>query len=70
MVQNWVHKNVTGKMRPVGTIPGMGGGGIIENEGGVEFNYDIYCKNFYKYSVKRTMQEVSQYLTSNYITKQ
>jgi hypothetical protein len=29
-----------GKMRPVETIPGMGGGGIKENSGGDEFNYD------------------------------
>jgi hypothetical protein len=29
------------KMRPVETIPGMGGGGIKENDGRGEFNYDI-----------------------------
>jgi hypothetical protein len=29
------------KMRPIETNPGMGGGGIKENEGGDEFNYDI-----------------------------
>jgi hypothetical protein len=29
-----------GKMRPVEMIPGMGGWGIKENDGG-EFNYDI-----------------------------
>jgi hypothetical protein len=28
-------------MRPVVTIPGMGGGGIKENDGGGEFIYDI-----------------------------
>jgi hypothetical protein len=28
-------------MRPVETIPRMGGGGIKENVGGGEFNYDI-----------------------------
>jgi hypothetical protein len=28
-------------MRPVETIPGMGAGGIKENDGGSEFNYDI-----------------------------
>jgi hypothetical protein len=33
------------KMRPVETIPGKGGGGIKENDGGSKFNYDI-CKNF------------------------
>jgi hypothetical protein len=32
----------SGKMRPVETILGMvGEGGIKENDGGVEFNYDI-----------------------------
>jgi hypothetical protein len=28
-------------MRPVKTIPQMGKGGIKENDGGGEFNYDI-----------------------------
>jgi hypothetical protein len=28
-------------MRPVETIPGMGGMGIGENDGGGEFNFDI-----------------------------
>jgi hypothetical protein len=28
-------------MRPVETIPGMGGETIKENDGGGEFNYDI-----------------------------
>jgi hypothetical protein len=28
-------------MRPVETIPEMGGGGIKENDGGGEFNYDV-----------------------------
>jgi hypothetical protein len=32
---------VNGKMRPVETIPGMGGWEIKENGGGGEFNYDI-----------------------------
>jgi hypothetical protein len=32
---------VNGKMRPVETVPGMGGGGIKENDGGGEFNDDI-----------------------------
>jgi hypothetical protein len=31
---------IKGTMRPVETIPGMGGGGIKENGDG-EFNYDI-----------------------------
>jgi hypothetical protein len=39
-----VHMYVYGKMRPVETIPEMGGeGGIKENDGGGEFNYS---KNF------------------------
>jgi hypothetical protein len=38
-----MHEN--GKMRPVETIPGMGGG-IKENDGGVNSTM-IYCKNFY-----------------------
>jgi hypothetical protein len=29
-------------MRPVETIPGMGGGRIKENDGGGKFNYDIF----------------------------
>jgi hypothetical protein len=29
-------------MRPVETIPGMGEGKIKENDGGGEFNYDIF----------------------------
>jgi hypothetical protein len=28
-------------MRPIETIPGMGEGGIKEDDGGGEFNYDI-----------------------------
>jgi hypothetical protein len=31
-----------GKMRPVETIPGMRGGEIKGNDGGCEFNYDIF----------------------------
>jgi hypothetical protein len=30
-----------GTVRPVETAPGMRGGGIKENDGGGEFNYDI-----------------------------
>jgi hypothetical protein len=30
-----------GKMRPVQTVPGMGGGRMKENGGGGEFNYDM-----------------------------
>jgi hypothetical protein len=34
---------VNGNMRPVETIPGMGGGGgIKENNGGGELNYDTF----------------------------
>jgi hypothetical protein len=35
-------------MRPAETIPGMGGGEIKENDGGGEFNCDIYGKNYCK----------------------
>jgi hypothetical protein len=28
-------------MRPVGTVPGMGGGEIKENDWGGEFKYDV-----------------------------
>jgi hypothetical protein len=31
-------------MIPVETIPGMGEGGIKENDGGVEFKYDAFDK--------------------------
>jgi hypothetical protein len=34
-------------MRPVQTISGMGGGGIKENDGGMNSTM-INCKNFYK----------------------
>jgi hypothetical protein len=30
------------KTRPVETIPGTGGGGIKENDGGDKLNYDIF----------------------------
>jgi hypothetical protein len=33
---------VNGKMLPVETILGIGGGGIRENDGQGEFNYDIF----------------------------
>jgi hypothetical protein len=39
---NIVYKYVNGKMRTVETISGMGEGGISKNDGGDEFNYDIY----------------------------
>jgi hypothetical protein len=32
---------VNRKMRHIEAIPGMGGGGIKENDRGSEFNYDI-----------------------------
>jgi hypothetical protein len=34
-----------GKMRPAETIPGMGGGGVRENDREGESSM-IYCKNF------------------------
>jgi hypothetical protein len=38
------------KMRPVETIPGMGGGGDKEEHGGMNSSmmYLIHCKNFCK----------------------
>jgi hypothetical protein len=33
---------VSGKMRPLETIPGMGAVGIRENDGGDKFKYDIF----------------------------
>jgi hypothetical protein len=38
---NIAHLYVNGKMRSVESILGMGEGGIKENDGGGEFNYDI-----------------------------
>jgi hypothetical protein len=40
-VKEAVLKYEDGKMRHVETVPGMGAGGIKENDGGGEFNYDI-----------------------------
>jgi hypothetical protein len=34
--------HVNGKMISIETIPGMGGGGILENSVGGEFKYDIF----------------------------
>jgi hypothetical protein len=48
MVEYYVLMYENGKMRPVETVPGMGGGGIKENDGGVNSTM-IYCKNFGKY---------------------
>jgi hypothetical protein len=33
---------VNGKIRPVRTIPGMGGEEVKENDGGGKFKYDIF----------------------------
>jgi hypothetical protein len=33
---------VNGKMKPVETIPGIGGKGVKENDGRGKFNYDIF----------------------------
>jgi hypothetical protein len=35
-----MHKN--GKMRHVESIPVIGGGGLMDNDRGSEFNYDIF----------------------------
>jgi hypothetical protein len=34
--------DVNGKMRPVETVPGIGGGRIKENDGESELNYDVF----------------------------
>jgi hypothetical protein len=47
MVEYYVPMYENGKMRSVETIPGMGRGGIKENDGGVTSTM-IYCKNFCK----------------------
>jgi hypothetical protein len=47
MDQYCVYLYVNGKMRPVETIPGMRGGRIKENDGGLNSTM-IYCKNFCK----------------------
>jgi hypothetical protein len=41
MVEYYVLMRENGKMRPVETIPEIGGGCIKDNDGGGEFNYDI-----------------------------
>jgi hypothetical protein len=41
MVEYYVLMYENGTMRPVETIPGMGGGWIKEDDGGGDFNYDI-----------------------------
>jgi hypothetical protein len=41
IVKYCAHMCVNGKMRPVETIPGMGGRGIEGNDGGGEFKCDI-----------------------------
>jgi hypothetical protein len=40
--ENTVYTYVSGKMRPVETIPGMEMGKIKENDNGGEFKYDIF----------------------------
>jgi hypothetical protein len=37
-----VHMYINGKKIPVDTIPGMWGRVLKENDGGDEFNYDIF----------------------------
>jgi hypothetical protein len=39
---NTVHTHENGKMRPFGTITGMGGVGIKENDESHKFNYDMF----------------------------
>jgi hypothetical protein len=45
MVEYYVLMYENGKMRPVETIPGMGGRGIKDDDGGVNLT-KIYCKHF------------------------
>jgi hypothetical protein len=47
MVEYYVLMYENATMRPVETVPGMGGGGIKENDGGVNSTM-IYLKKFYK----------------------
>jgi hypothetical protein len=42
MVKIFLEIQENGKMRPAETILGMEGGGIKENNGRVELNYDIF----------------------------
>jgi hypothetical protein len=37
-----LQKYLKGKVRPVEGIPGMGGEGIKENNGGSEFKYEVF----------------------------
>jgi hypothetical protein len=41
MVEYYVVRYENRKMKPVESVPGMGGGGIKENDGEGEFNCDI-----------------------------
>jgi hypothetical protein len=47
---------VNGKMRPVETIPGIGGGGIKENDGGVDSTM-INCENCKCHNVAPVQQQ-------------
>jgi hypothetical protein len=47
MVEYYALVYENGKMRPAETVPGMGGEGIKENDGGVN-SATMYCKNFCK----------------------
>jgi hypothetical protein len=56
MVEYYVHMYENGKMRPVETIPGIEGGKITKNDGGVNLA-KIYCKHFCKcHSVPPVLQ--------------
>jgi hypothetical protein len=47
MVDYYAHIYENGKMRPIETVPGMGGKGVKENDGGVNSTM-IYFKHFCK----------------------
>jgi hypothetical protein len=47
---------ISGKMRLVETVPGMGGEGIKENDGGVNSTM-MYCKTFCKCPRRSQVQQ-------------
>jgi hypothetical protein len=46
-----------GKMRPVETMPGTGGEGIKENDGGGKFNLEISLKTFVNITMYPPVQQ-------------
>jgi hypothetical protein len=68
---------ISGKMRPVDTIPGVEGGGIEENDGGGEFQYDtfVYVTMYPQHNNKKKIYiyiytpQICDRLKIKYITK-